>query len=270
MLTNDIEFKLKKAQEYNQKHAYTSCKKYFQEKRIGKYPCLVIPKKSDKAILFIHGGMNNCWDSECLIARWYAYYSSMEVWYPIYPACTEVSIVKTIHALYDVYKEMLKKYDASKIAIIGDSFGGMYAFEILHLINTYHEVSMPQLLIANSPAGFPKDEIGWNQMKQYSKFDFMISLQDMKLSMELIKTFGSIPDYALYPTCQNFSNACQTYVYYTRETCAGNAVEYVKAYKKCGSKDKMHMHIKPHRAHGFSCMPIFKEYKEQIQLLKGM
>ena len=69
----------------------------------------------------------------------------------------------------------------------------------------------------------------------------------------------------------NEKNAPVTYVYYARETLAGNHRAYELRYKKCGCEDKMHMHIEDGMMHGYSCLPVFKEsklvFEEQINLI---
>lgn len=281
---SNVEDELKKAKVYNNKHKYStpkSRKALYKEVSIAGYPCLIIRAEKrypikDKAILYIHGGMRNSWKEELVVARGYSMRTGMDVWYPIYPSATEVPITKSIEVIYAMYRKMTMKYGADKIALMGCSFGGQFAFEMINWNNRCKTpVGMPAILIALSPGGVPEAEEDWRLMRKYAEKDPIINIQAMELIEDVCVSFGEeIPGHALHPIEEDFHNAPPTYVYYAEETCAGNAAAYVRAYERDGSGDKMHMHIQLGMMHGYACIPIFPEsrraYREQIELIRGI
>lgn len=277
----DIDEEIKKAKEYNKKHRYCmphDRKAYYKEVTIADYPCLIIRTKKkpviqDKAILFLHGGIKNDWKPELSIARGYANRTGIDVWYSIYPPITEVPVTKTIEVIYQMYRQMTKKYNAEKIAIVGGSFGGFFALELINWINRNgKEVEMPGLLIANSPAGLPDTEEDWKLMRDYARKDPILNMSAMEMVEGIVKYYDEkFPGYAVYPMQEDFYNAPRTYIYYAEETCAGVSAAYVRAYERDGSANQMHMHIEPDMMHCYACCPVFAEskrdYYEQIHLL---
>lgn len=68
--------------------------------------CLIIRpkqrKNTDKAILYLYGGVTNQWRTQQNMAVRYAIDSGTEVWYPVYPAMTEVCQTDTIEGTTDM------------------------------------------------------------------------------------------------------------------------------------------------------------------------
>ena len=154
----------------------------YKEIQVGGYPCLIMRKKNqqvqpDGAILYLHGGIQNIWKPEISIARGYMNRTDKDVWYPIYPSATEVSIMESIRICYETYRRMVKKYSAEHIAVVGGSFGGYYALQIINRINVLKaDTPMPGLVVALSPGGVPDDKESLKQMKVLSKRDPIISM----------------------------------------------------------------------------------------------
>lgn len=284
MTITDVDTEREKARIYNEKHSYVrpkNGKALYKELTIAGYPCLIIrtrkkPIVKEKAIMYLHGGMRNSWKEELGVAKRYADCTGMDVWYPIYPSVTEVPITQSIDVIYAMYRKMVRKYGAEKIALMGCSFGGQFAFEVINWNNrSVNPVGMPALLIALSPWGVPNSEEDWNLMREYSKKDPILDVKAMELIKDVCASFGEdIPGHALHPIEEDFHNAPPTYVYYAEETCAGNSAAYVRAYERDGAGNQMHMHIEPGMMHGYACMPVFPEskrsYREQLKLLHEM
>lgn len=281
MTIQSPEEELEKARLWNRRHPFKMPKDhraYYKEIEVAGYPVLLIRSRKKrqvkgKAILYLHGGMRNSWKEELSMARGYANHTGIEIWYPIYPSLTEVPVTKTIDVIFAVYQVMLRKYPAGRIAVMGCSFGGQYAFEVVNWNNKHgRPVPMPGLLIANSPGGVPDSEEDWRRMEKYAKSDPLIPVESMKMIMGVAGLLGEkIPKDALCPSYEDFHDAPETYVYYATETCAGNADAYLRAYESAGVSGKMHMHIEPGMMHGYSTAPVFPEsraaYEEQIRLL---
>ena len=253
----------------------------YKEIRIEGYPCLIMRKKNqqgqpDGAILYLHGGIQNIWRSEIGVARGYMNRTDKDVWYPIYPSATEVSIMESIRICYETYRRMVKKYGAEHIAVVGGSFGGYYALQVINRINVLKaDTPMPGLVIALSPGGVPDDEESLSQMKALSKRDPIISMEAALQTRELARWYDAeVPEYTVYPALEDLTNAPPTYLYYGEETLAGNAGCYRRAFQRSGSADKIHIHIQPGMMHCYACMPIFPEckkaYGQQIELIRTL
>ena len=65
----------------------------------------------------------------------------------------------SIDVLYGVYRKMTERYASEKIAVVGLSFGGTFAMELVNWNNRSPEpVGMPGLIVAHSPGGTPDTE----------------------------------------------------------------------------------------------------------------
>ena len=83
----------------------------------------------------------------------------MDVFYPIYPPFTEASPAQTAAFVFGVYREMTREYGAGSVAVVGGSYGGFLAMQLLIWINRNPaQAEMPKLLILNSPFAYPKTE----------------------------------------------------------------------------------------------------------------
>lgn len=272
---------LENARHYNLKHPYEfprDKKALYKEFRIAGYPCILIRSKKarhirGKVILYLHGGISNTWKEELMVARGYADHTGYDIFYPVYPSVSEVSLLTSIEVLYKVYSKIIQKYGAENTVIVGTSFGGTLGFELIDHNNRVEKpLEMPVLFIANSPGGVPDTDEDWRLMREFSKHDPVIDISAVENIESMQKLIDpDIPKYALCPIHEIFTNAPVTYVYYARETLAGNHRAYELRYKKCGCEDKMHMHIEDGMMHGYSCLPVFKEsklvFEEQINLI---
>ena len=241
------------------------------------HPCLVIRpknlKKSEKAVLYIYGGITNNWNTQKSMAVRYAIDTGVEVWYPVYPSITEVKVQDTVEYLYSIYLRMLERYQPEKIALFGVSMGGFFSLELVNWINRMHpECPMPGLILAHSAGGWPGTEKEWDELRKYEARDPMFSENDMRMTLKVIYDPENVPEWIMTPSLGDFHDAPQTYLYYGEEMLAGNAPAYARAYERDGSGDRIHVEIVKNMMHGYSCMPVFpeskKSYLETIRLIE--
>ena len=283
----DLDAELKKAREYNRKHPYkepADRKAAYKTIYVGGYPCLVIRQKhvrpSGKAILFLHGGGDrDTWKPEVAFARTYGKQAGMDVFYPLYPPFTEASPVETADLILKVYRKIAGKYGADKVTVIGGSYGGFLAMQLLTWINRNNadeekeHMEMPHLLIMNSPFGYPKTDEEWRHAERLEKDDPMIPVGAFRFMLgTTMKAAPETPDYALYPVDMDFRNAPETYVFYAEEACSAIADAMKHSYARDGAGGKMHMHIEPDMMHCYASAPVFREsrrdFYKQIALLR--
>ena len=285
----DVDENLRKAREYNRRHPYkepSDRKAAYQTIYVDEYPCLVIRQRhippSGRAILFLHGGGDrDTWKPEVAFARTYGKRAGMDVFYPLYPPFTEETPVETAELILAVYRKIIKKYGADKVAVVANSYGGLLAMQLLTWINHNNaeekneRIEMPHLLIMNSPFGYPKTTEEWTRARELEKTDVMLPVGAYRYMVDLIKKAApETPDYALYPADMDFHDAPETYVFYAEETCSAVADAIENSYTRDGSGEKMHMHREPGMMHCYASAPVFKEsrrdFGKQIALLRQL
>lgn len=282
----DIDEEIEKAREYNKKHPYKQPSDHrarYRTVTIGGYPVLGISPKDTahkrasekKAVLFLHGGGHqDAWKPEIAIARNYGKCTGADVLYPLYPPFTEAPVTDTADFIYEVYREAVKTYGAENTAVVGGSYGGLLAMQLLTWINRRGgEAAMPALVILNSPFAFPETEEEWALLKRLEKKDLMVPEGSVKMMLEgVLRADTQTPGYALFPSRMDFRHAPETYVFYGEETCAFAADAIERAYARDGAV--LHMHREPGMMHCYACAPVFPEsrrdFEGQIRLLKGM
>lgn len=280
----DIEKCRRKAAKENARSKFvmpTNRKAEYELVKDTEYPCLIIRSRKkktpdkNKAVMYIYGGVTNCWKIQIDFAIDYADRTGLDVWYPIYPSVSEVNITKSIDVLYNIYSMMTKRYSHDKIAVVGLSFGGSFALELIDRNNRSGEpVGMPGLVIAHSPGGIPDNDEDWAELLKYEEKDPFFALCDLKVIEELTAHGEEVPKHALTPIHENFKNAPPTYMYYGEEVLAGNSAAYKRAFERDGAGDRLHIDIKENMMHGYSCMPIFPEskqsYFESVELINNL
>lgn len=283
----DLDAELRRARAYNRKHPYrepADRKAVYQTIQVGPYPCLVIQpeKRTNRAILFLHGGGDHdAWKPEVSFARTYGKRAEMDVYYPLYPPFTEASPSRTVEFIFMAYREMAKAYGADKAAVIGGSYGGFLAMQLLTRINRNNAdeakepVDMPRLLIMNSPFAYPKTEAEWKRAEALERDDAMITPGAFRHMLDLtLKLSPDTPQWMLHPADMDFHDAPETYVFYATEACSAVAEAIKHSYARDGSGGKMHMHIEPGMMHCYASAPVFKEsrrdFGKQIALLRRL
>ena len=277
--TGDIDSEIAKAKSYNKKHPYkepSDHKALYSTENIGGYPVLTIKQRGtphNKAILFLHGGGNkDAWKPEISFARNYGKLTDADVYYPIYPPFTERSVADTADFIYEVYQSAAIQYGAGDIAVVGGSYGGFLAMQLMTWINRKgNKVDMPALLVMNSPFAFPETAEEWALAERLEKNDLMVSEGAFRLMMNgIMRADPQTPDYALYPDKMDFRHAPETYVFYAEEACACVSEAIQKAYDRDGAV--LYMHREPGMMHCYACAPVFPEskrdYRKQIEWIK--
>lgn len=265
-----VEKQKEKARKENEAFVFSlpkSRKAEYEVKRDTALPCLIIRphgiRSTDKAVLYIYGGVTNNWNTQKSMAVRYAVDTGVEVWYPVYPPMTEAPVPDVVEYLYGIYREMLASFDAAKIAWFGVSMGGFFALEMVNWINRKHpDCPMPGLILAHSAGGFPVDEDDWAELRKYEKRDPLFAESDLRMTPQIVADAKNTPTWIMAPAQGDFHNAPETRLYYGEEMLAGNAPAYKRAYERAGSGDKIHIEIVKNMMHGYSCMPVFPESKK--------
>ena len=275
----DIDSEIAKAKAYNKRHPYrepSDRKAQYSTERVGGYPLLVIRQREsthDKAILFLHGGGDaDTWKPEVSFARNYGRRAGADVFYPIYPPFSETPVPVTADLIYEVYTTVAQRYGAENVSVVGGSYGGFLAMQLITWINRNDNAAdMPALLIMNSPFAFPETEKEWALAKTLEKDDLLPEGTFRLMLDGVLRADPQTPDYALYPSKMDFRHAPETYVFYAKEACACVADAIQRAFERDGAA--LHIHRETGMMHCYACAPVFPEgrrdFNKQIELLKA-
>ena len=279
---------VRKARAYNRAHPYREPRgggASYLTVRAGKYPCLLMKRGkdglTDNAILFLHGGGDrDVWKPEVSFARRYGERAGMDVFYPLYPPLTEAPPEEAADLILRVYRGIVKRYGAGNTAVIGGSWGGLLALQLLTRINQFNAaerdpVPMPGLLLLNSPFACPKTEEEWALAERLEAEDPILPVGACRYMLGMIeKTAPDTPDCLLYPADMDFRGAPETYVFYADEACSAAADAIRRSYARDGAGERLHMHIEPGMMHCYASAPVFREsrrdFAKQIGLLERM
>ncbi|SMC22174.1 Acetyl esterase/lipase [Clostridium acidisoli DSM 12555] len=243
---------------------------------LDRFHCLKISEnteKSQKAILFLYGGgmILSPHGSNIKFAARVGKRSKSDIWFPYYPLCIENSIDMLYNMLFEVYKRMLKEYDAENISFLGFSSGAALSIGLCqynHEQNNF--LPIPKQIIACSPGCVPLSEEETAKMRNLSEKDIIVDAGFM-LHMKDIMTHGKdIPKYMLSGARGDFTDMPEIHFYYgTDEVLYAEADYFERACKKHGVT--YHMHIGNGMCHCYPMMPFIPEAKralnEIIQIL---
>ncbi len=265
---------MSKAQQMNKKRGFQMPKDkkayYTDELILEKHHCLKIQmekQNSDKAILFLFGGgfLFGPDNGDLKVARDIGEKCNADIWFPYYPLCTEYSITESYRMVYEVYRKMVKQYDAENIRFIGVSSGAALAIGVcLHNNEQEEPLPMPKQIVACSPGCVPLTETELTEMKLLSDKDIILDLSFMDTIKSIMQHGQEVPTYMLSGSYGNFVKFPTTHFFYgSEEILYAAASHFESAYKKYNAK--CIMHIGNGMCHGYPMVQLFPEGKQAYQ-----
>lgn len=111
-------------------------KAYYEKKMIGGFPCLVVraeEKPVKRAVLFFFGGgmIIGPDKGDAAVLRRLCFGAGCDVWFPIYPLCTEYCITESYDMAFECYRQMVALYGGGNVSTCGFSSGGALACPII-------------------------------------------------------------------------------------------------------------------------------------------
>ena len=131
----------------------TDHKAHYEKRMVNGFPCLIVraeSKPSQRAILFFFGGgmVIGPDKGDAAVLRKLCYRTGCDVWFPIYPLCTEHCITVSYDMAYACYRQMIALYSDGNVSTCGFSSGGALALgvanHILMLENAVYSVLSPE------------------------------------------------------------------------------------------------------------------------------
>lgn len=193
--------------------------------------------------------------------------SGLDLYVPYYPLCTDYPITRSYRMIEKTYEEMLKKYKAEDITLLGTSSGGNLALGLIaHLNATESDLPKPGHVMAISPGTCPVSEAEENRMKELNRKDVAIPMSYMYLA-ETIMTHGEeVPDYMLHLQNGDYRELPYvTFIYGSDEVLYAFAPSLEDAMKR--SDVPYEMIVGEGMFHCYPVFPIVKEAKEGWDLM---
>jgi len=240
-----------------------------ETKGIDGTTCYVVRVKNSspkKAVLYLFGGgyILPPDPGDIVLCGQIAENCDAEVWFPLYPMTPEYSLAETLQSTLQVYRQMLKKYDAADIRFFGTSSGGGQAMSLcVYIRHENIDVPLPGRLVLQSPGlQVPPSESQKAEMERRRKADVMIPPGFFDAIAPVLATGDEV--YLLSPLLYDLTGFPETDVFYgTREVMIAYLRDFQAACKKYGVK--LHTHIGRGMMHCWGAMEFVPEAKSVRQ-----
>ena len=139
----------------------TDHKAHYEKKMIRGFPCLVVRAAAQPAkrasLFFFGGGMVIGPDKgDAAVLRKLCDGTGCDVWFPVYPLCTEHCITESYDMAYECYRQMTALYGGGNVSTCGFSSGGALALGMAaHNSALGTPLSQPRHIVAVSPGEVP-------------------------------------------------------------------------------------------------------------------
>ena len=234
-------------------------------RNIGGTICHVVKSKGalpKKAVLYLFGGgyILPPDPGDIILCGQIAKNCDAQVWFPLYPMAPEHSLVETLSSTLEVYREMLKSFDAGDIRFFGTSSGGGQAMSLCVYIRHEHpDIPLPGKLVLQSPGlQVPPSEKQRAEMEKRKKADVMIPPRFFDSIAPVLATGEEA--YLLSPVLCDLTGFPPIDIFYgTREVMIAYLPDMKKACKKYGVP--LNVHIGKGMLHCWGAMEFVPEAK---------
>ena len=253
-------------------------KAYYEKKTINGFPCLVVraaKEPAKRAILFFFGGgmVIGPDKGDAAVLRKLCYGTGCDVWFPIYPLCTEHCITVSYDMAYACYRQMTALYGGGNVSTCGFSSGGALALGIAAHNNVQAEpLPQPRHIVAVSPGEVPWNDAERARMQSLNERDVSIDYAFM-VTVEKFMRHGekNVPDYMLSGSRGNFSGVGDIHFFYSAdEVLCGALPDFEEACRRANVP--YIAFVRPEMVHCYCMLPYFKEAKEDfakiVEILK--
>ena len=253
-------------------------KAYYEKKMIGDFPCLIVraaEMPAKRAILFFFGGgmVIGPDKGDAAVLRKLCYGTGCDVWFPVYPLCTEHCITETYDMAYACYRKMIELYGGGNVSTCGFSSGGALALGIAAHNNAQPDpLPQPRHIVAVSPGEVPWNDAEKARMQALNDKDVAIDYAFMVTVEKFMRhRQPNVPDYMISGSRGDFSGVGDIHFFYSAdEVLYGALPDFEAACKRADvpytafARSKM--------VHCYCMLPVFREAKEDFakiaQILK--
>ena len=248
----------------------TDHKAHYEKRMVNGFPCLIVraeSKPSQRAILFFFGGgmVIGPDTGDAAVLRKLCYGTGCDVWFPIYPLCTEHCITVSYDMAYACYRQMIALYSDGNVSTCGFSSGGALALGMAAHNNALGApLSPPRHIVAVSPGEVPWNDAERARMQALNKRDVSIDYAFM-VTVEKFMRHGceKVPDYMLSGSRGDFTGVGDIHFFYSAdEVLYGALPDFEEACKRANVPYTVS--ARPKMVHCYCMLPIFKEAKEDF------
>ena len=245
-------------------------KAVYREHHVCGNPVLVVQKAEKAApravLYFFGGGMMigpDKGDLDCV--RQLVNKAGCDVWFPIYPLCTDHCITEAFDMALECYRQLIGIYGAGNVSTCGFSSGGALALGVAAHINARGEsLPMPRCIVSVSPGEVPWNDAERAIMKQNNPKDTMVDYAFME-RVEKFERHGrdDVPEYMIHISKGDLTGVGRIHFYWSEdEVLYGAKQNYIDACEKYGVKYTIR--TRPGMIHCYPMLPYFREAKEDF------
>ena len=245
-------------------------KAHYEKKMICGFPCLVVraaAQPAKRAILFFFGGgmVIGPDKGDAAVLRKLCDGTGCDVWFTVYPLCTEHCITESYDMAYECYRQMTALYGGGNVSTCGFSSGGALALGMaVHNSALGTPLPQPRHIVAVSPGEVPWNDAERLRMQALNSRDVAIDYAFMAKGEKLMRHGrDDVPDYMLAPSLGDYTGVGDIHFNYsTDEVLYGALPEFEDA---CQRADVPYtVTARPKMTHCYCMLPYFKEAKEDV------
>lgn len=254
----------------------TDHKAYYEKKTIQGFPCLVVQaerKPSRRAILFFFGGgmVIGPDKGDAAVLRKLCYGTGCDIWFPVYPLCTEHCITVSYDMAYECYRQMVGLYGGGNVSTCGFSSGGALALGMAaHNSALGTPLPQPRHIVAVSPGEVPWNDEERARMQALNGRDVAIDYAFMAKGAKLMRHGrDDVPEYMLSPSLGDYSGVGDIHFCYSAdEVLYGAWPEFEGA---CLQAEVPYtLTVRPGMVHCYCMLPYYREAKEDFDRITAI
>ena len=254
----------------------TDHKAYYEKKTIQGFPCLVVQaerKPARRAILFFFGGgmVIGPDKGDAAVLRKLCYGTGCDVWFPVYPLCTEHCITDSYDMAYECYRQMVGLYGGGNVSTCGFSSGGALALGMAaHNSALGTPLPQPRHIVAVSPGEVPWNDEERARMQALNGRDVAIDYAFMAKGAKLMRHGrDDVPEYMLSPSLGDYSGVGDIHFCYSAdEVLYGAWPEFERA---CLQAEVPYtLTVRPGMVHCYCMLPYYREAKEDFDRITAI
>lgn len=254
----------------------TDHKAYYEKKTIQGFPCLVVQaerKPARRAILFFFGGgmVIGPDKGDAAVLRKLCYGTGCDVWFPVYPLCTEHCITDSYDMAYECYRQMVGLYGGGNVSTCGFSSGGALALGMAaHNSALGTPLPQPRHIVAVSPGEVPWNDEERARMQALNGRDVAIDYAFMAKGAKLMRHGrDDVPEYMLSPSLGDYSGVGDIHFCYSAdEVLYGAWPEFEGA---CLQAEVPYtLTVRPGMVHCYCMLPYYREAKEDFDRITAI
>ena len=245
-------------------------KAVYREHRVLGYQVLVAQKDeapAPRGILYFFGGgmMIGPDKGDVDVIAQLVRGTGCDVWFPIYPLCTDHCITEAFEMAQECYRQMLQIYGTGNVSTCGFSSGGALALGVAAHNNAMgRRLPQPRHIVAVSPG-----EVPWNDeeraiMQRNNAKDMMVDYAFMEKVVKFEKHGNEdVPEYMIHISKGDLSGTPDIHFYWSEdEVLYGAKRNFIDACERGGVPYTIT--TRPGMIHCYPMLPYYREAKEDF------